>query len=85
MPAFDQVEVVVCVRDEKFERPLRQRFSLAMPEAHLKIEPGEPSAYADVLTVAGETQGTVKPLVKAQEVVGEFNDELRRRNECGEA
>lgn len=85
MQTFENIEVVVCLRDEKYERPLRVRFSKAMPDAHIQVTSGEPSAYADLISVSGEMEGTEKPLVKAQEVVGEFNADVRRRSESGKS
>ncbi len=69
------------MRDAAFEEPLRQRFALGLPEATLIIRIGACDAFADIDTVSGDCDGPNKPMVKAQEIVGEFNSAMRERNE----
>ena len=81
LPTPNPITVALHVRDAAFEEPLRQRFALGLPEATLIIRIGACDAFADIDTVSGDCDGPNKPMVKAQEIVGEFNSDMRERNE----
>ena len=80
-PIPHPLTVAVRVRDAALEEPLRQRFALNLPEASLIIRIGAVQAFADIDSVSGDCDGPDKPMVKAQEIVGEFNSAMRERNE----
>ena len=81
MPAPHPITVALRVREAAFEEPLRQRFALKLPEASLIIRIGATEAFADIDSVSGDCDGPTKPLVQAQEIVGDFNSAMRERNE----
>jgi hypothetical protein len=81
MPAPNPITVALRVRDAALEEPLRQRFALCLPEATLIIRTGACDAFADIDSVSGDCDGPTKPMVKAQEIVGEFNAAMRERKE----
>jgi hypothetical protein len=80
-PLPHPLTVAVRVRDGALEEPLRQRFALGLPDASLIIRIGTCDAFADIDSVSGDCDGPDKPMVKAQEIVGEFNSAMRERNE----
>ena len=81
-PLPNPITVAVRVRDAALEEPLRQRFALCLPEASLIIRVGTvDDGFADIDSVSGDCDGPEKPMVKAQEIVGEFNLAMRERNE----
>ena len=77
------ITVALRVRDRALQEPLRQRFALSLPDATLIIRVGACDAFADIDSVSGDCDGPNKPMVKAQEIVGEFNVAMRERNETG--
>ena len=80
-PSPAPITVALRVRDASLEEPLRQRFALGLPEATLIIRIGACDAFADIDSVSGDCDGPTKPMVKAQEIVGEFNSVMREQNE----
>lgn len=81
MPPPNPITVAVHIREAAFEEPLRQRFAFKLPEATLIFRVGATEAFADLDTVSGDCDGPDKPMVKAQEIVGDFNRDMRERNE----
>ena len=81
MPTPNPITVALRVRDASLEEPLRQRFALSLPDASLIIRVGGVESFADIDSVSGDCDGPDKPMVKAQEIVGNFNSDLRERNE----
>ena len=81
MPTSNSVTVTLRVREATFEKPLRQRFAMNLPGATLIICVGAVDAFADIDSVSGDCSGPDKPMVKAQEIVGDFNLAMRERNE----
>ena len=83
LPTPNPITIALHVRDAAFEEPLRQRFAFGLPEATLIIRVGACDAFADIDSVSGNCDGPNKPMVKAQEIIGEFNSAMRARNETG--
>jgi hypothetical protein len=81
MPTPNPITVALRVREASLEEPLRQRFAAGMPDATVIIRVGPVDVFADIDSVSGDCDGPEKPLVKAQEVVGDFNLTMRERNE----
>jgi hypothetical protein len=77
------ITVALHIRDAAYEEPLRQRFAASMPNATIIFRVGAVDTFADIDSVSGECDGPEKPMVKAQEIVGEFNAAVRERNETG--
>jgi hypothetical protein len=80
-PVPHPLTIAVRVREAAMEEPLRQRFAKCLPEASLIIRVGTVAAFADIDSVSGDCDGPEKPMVKAQEIVGDFNSSMRERNE----
>jgi len=75
------ITVAVRVREAAYEEPLRQRFAMGLPEATLIIRVGGCEVFAEIDSVSGDCDGPEKPMVKAQEILGDFNLAMRERNE----
>jgi hypothetical protein len=84
MPTPSPITVALRIREAAFEEPLRLRFAACLPDATLIFRVGEVDAFADIDTVSGDCDRPEKPMVKAQEIVGEFNVAMRDRQVDGE-
>ena len=79
-PVPNPLTVALRVRDASLEEPLRQRFALKMPDTSLIIRVGGCEPFADIDSVSGDCEGPDKPMLKAQEIVGDFNAAMRELN-----
>jgi len=83
MSTGSPITVALRIREAAYEAPLRQRFAANQSDAVLTLENGPTDEFAEIVAVTGDCAGPEKPMVKAQEVVGDFNLAMRERQEGG--